>query len=449
MKILVVGAGYVGLVTGTCLAELGFSVTCIDRDTTKIVRLRAGHLPILEDGLQAIVDAQLKSGRLMFSADMKDHVEDADIVMIAVGTPSQPDGQLDLSAVEAVTRQVAPLLKRHAVLVVKSTVPAGTCARLERGVAALRKSDDVTVVSNPEFLREGSAVTDFFAPDRIVIGSSNATASEKVAALYDRFRVKGVPFVLTDATTSELIKYAANGFLAMKITFINELAHLCNAIGTDVDDLARGIGLDPRIGLAFLKPGPGYGGSCFPKDILALSALGQEANSPVRLIESVATANAFHIRRLLSQASAFFSRCWNTAHLQGNNFEGRRIAVLGLAFKANTDDIRDSASLVICQQLLRSGAHVIAYDPAASENAKHKLPELHIAMSIADALKDAEGVIVMTEWRAFAEFDWATHGNNLMKIKAIVDFRNIFDPAQMQSAGFEIMNLGRRSNVTL
>jgi UDPglucose 6-dehydrogenase len=441
---MVIGAGYVGLVTGTCLAELGFNITCVDRDALKIERLQAGHLPIVEDGLQDVVDAQRNSGRLTFSSQMADHVADADIVMIAVGTPSQPDGQLDLSAVEAVTRSVAATLKRDAVLVVKSTVPAGTCARLERTVATLRKAEDIRVVSNPEFLREGSAVADFFAPDRIVIGSSNETASEKVASLYARFRDKGVPFVLTDSTTSELIKYAANGFLAMKITFINELAHLCNAIGTDVDDLARGIGLDPRIGQAFLKPGPGYGGSCFPKDILALSALGQEANSPVRLIESVATANAFHVRRLLSQASAFFARAWGVSNLHEHNFEGRRIAILGLAFKANTDDIRDSASLVICQQLLRAGAHVSAYDPAAGENAKQKLPELNVANSIEGALRDADGVIIMTEWRDFKEFDWKKTGINLMKTRAIVDFRNIFEPQQMQSAGFEIMNLGRR-----
>jgi UDPglucose 6-dehydrogenase len=441
---MIIGAGYVGLVTGTCLAELGFDVINVDRDEAKIARLKQGHLPIMEEGLQNLVDAQQKQGRLVFSSRLDEHVATADIVMIAVGTPSQPDGQLDLTAVEAVTADVAKKLKRDAVLVVKSTVPAGTCARLERVVEALRKSSDIKVVSNPEFLREGSAVQDFFAPDRIVIGSSSETATEKVAKLYEKFRAKGVPFVTTDSTTSELIKYAANGFLAMKITFINELAHLCNALNTDVEDLARGIGLDPRIGSAFLKPGPGYGGSCFPKDILALSALGQEANSPVRLIESVATANAYHVRRLLSQASAFFARCWGATESLESIFEGRKIAVLGLAFKANTDDIRDSASLVICQQLLRAGGHVTAYDPAAGENAKQKLPSLDVASSIEDTLRNADGVIIMTEWRQFGDFDWAKQGKALMKCAAVVDFRNMLIPQRMRSADFKLMNLGKR-----
>jgi UDPglucose 6-dehydrogenase len=444
LKIAVIGSGYVGLVTGSCLAQLGFSVANIDSNEKKIERLRNGNIPILEAGLTDLVGEQQRSGRLVFTSALAGNVKAADIAMIAVGTPSLPDGQLDLTAVEAVTKQLAKLMKRDATIVVKSTVPAGTCARLERFVAAARNANDVKVVSNPEFLREGSAVADFFSPDRIVIGASDAAAGKKVATLYDRFRKDDVPFVMTDQTTSELIKYAANGFLAMKITFINELAHLCNALNTDVSDLARGIGLDPRIGAAFLKPGPGYGGSCFPKDILALSALGQEANSPVRLIESVATANAFHVRRLLSQATGFFSRCWGLADNHERNFDGRRIAVLGLSFKANTDDIRDSASLVICRQLLRAGAQVTAYDPAAGANASAQIPELEVKPTLEDALLKADGVIIMTEWNEFDAFDWHKKGLPLMAQPIIVDFRNLLDPAKLRRSGFKVMNLGRR-----
>jgi UDPglucose 6-dehydrogenase len=444
LKVLVIGSGYVGLVTAACLAELGFSMISADRDAAKIERLSAGYIPIFEAGLSDLVKAQRDSGRLQFTTDVNLHAVDADIVMVAVGTPSMPDGQLDTSIVEAVTEQVALLIKPGATIVVKSTVPAGTCARLQKCVEQLRNRTDVKVASNPEFLREGTAVADFFAPDRIVIGCSDESASEKVAALYAKFKSEGVPFVLTDATTSELIKYAANGFLAMKITFINELAHLCSALGTDVGDLATGIGLDPRIGPAFLRPGPGYGGSCFPKDILALSALGQEANSPVRLIESVASANAFHVRRLLSQAASFFSTCWNLDDNRIAIFQRRRIAVLGLAFKANTDDVRDSASLTICRQLLREGADVIAYDPEASANAKREVPSLKIAQTMEQALQGAEGVVIMTEWRSFAQFDWIGAGHSLVSIPAIVDFRNMLEPKVLRDSGFALMNLGRK-----
>jgi UDPglucose 6-dehydrogenase len=444
LKVLVIGSGYVGLVTASCLAKLGFNVTNVDTNADKITQLRAGNMPIFENGLQEIVDEQVQSGRLDFTSEAAHHVPLADIVIIAVGTPSMPDGQLDTSIVEAVIAQVSFDMKYGATIVVKSTVPAGTCARLERRVAKLRNADDVKVVSNPEFLREGTAVEDFFAPDRIVVGASDDVARDKIASLYAAFASRGVPFVLTDTTTSELIKYAANGFLAMKITFINELAHLCSVLGSDVGDLATGIGLDPRIGPAFLRPGPGYGGSCFPKDILALSALGQEANSPVRLIESVATANAFHVRRLLSQAAAFLAKCWNLQDGKMRTFEGRRIAVLGLAFKANTDDVRDSASLTICRQLLREGAEVVAYDPAASQNAKREIPELEIAASLDDALQNSEGVIIMTEWAEFATFDWCVRGKQLLVTPAVMDFRNLLDPKTLRTAGFSVMNLGRK-----
>ena len=444
MNILVVGSGYVGLVTAACLAELGFTVANMDKDERKITRLQSGDIPIFENGLQDIVKTHVQSGKLSFTTELEPAAAIADIAIVAVGTPSLPDGQLDTSIVEAVTVQLAELVKSEAAIVVKSTVPAGTCARLEARVARLRGSNDVKVVSNPEFLREGTAVQDFFAPDRIVIGASETAAIEKVARLYANFKSKGVPFVLTDSTTSELIKYAANGFLAMKITFINELAHLCSVLGSDVGDLAKGIGLDPRIGPAFLRPGPGYGGSCFPKDILALSALGQEANSPVRLIESVAAANAFHVRRLLSQAGSFLSRCWGVEGDRKNVFEGRRIAVLGLAFKANTDDVRDSASLTICRQLMREGANVLAYDPAAGGNAKREIPDLQLASSLQQALSGADGVIVMTEWPEFAAFDWCEMGKSLLSTAAIVDFRNILDPSSLRAAGFFLQNLGRK-----
>jgi UDPglucose 6-dehydrogenase len=444
MKIVVVGSGYVGLVTAACLAELGFQVTNVDRDESKIANLRAGEIPIYESGLQEIVATQVASGRLVFTTDISPHIGAADIAMVAVGTPSMPDGQLDTSAVEAVTLQIARLVKPGAAIVIKSTVPAGTCARLESRIEHFRPAKDVKVISNPEFLREGTAVADFFAPDRIVIGGSDPVARDLVARLYEVFKSKGVKFVLTDSTTSELIKYAANGFLAMKITFINELAHLCSALGSDVSDLALGIGLDPRIGPAFLRPGPGYGGSCFPKDILALSALGQEANSPVRLIESVAAANAFHVRRLLAESASFLAQCWGCEGERTRIFEGRRITVLGLAFKANTDDVRDSASLTICRQLLREGAKVVAFDPAAGPNAKREIPDLEVAPSLEAAIEGSDGVIIMTEWSNFAAFDWCGKGKQLLATPAIVDFRNLLDPIELKSAGFSLKNLGRK-----
>jgi UDPglucose 6-dehydrogenase len=443
VKVLIVGTGYVGLVTGACLAELGAQVVNVDNNSSKIARLRAGEMPIAEHRLTDIVIAQCKSGNLTFTTDMAEDIETSAIVMIAVGTPSLADGQLDLSAVELVTRRVGELAKAGTVVVVKSTVPAGTCERLERNLAIQRGAADLSVVSNPEFLREGSAVADFFAPDRIVIGTNDVAARKKLAELYTWFEEKRVPFLYTDATTSELIKYAANGFLAMKITFINEMAHLCSVLGSDVIDLARGLGLDPRIGPAFLKPGPGYGGSCFPKDVLGLLALGQEANTPLRLIESVASANAHHVRRLVNLAGTFFAKTWGDQKSGRSVFDGRRIAVLGLAFKANTDDVRDSASLTIVRQLLRDGAEVIAYDPEAGANAKREVPDLLLGNSTAEAIARADGVIIMTEWNEFADFDWIEVGSKLVKNKAIADFRNLLAPLELRNSGFNIFNLGR------
>ncbi len=445
MKVLIVGTGYVGLVTGACLAELGIRVVNVDNNSSKIAKLRAGEIPISEISLTDIVIAQSKSGNLTFATDMASDIETAQIIMIAVGTPSLPDGQLDLSAVEAVATRIGELAKPGTVVVVKSTVPAGTCERLERRLASQRGTADLSVVSNPEFLREGSAVADFFAPDRIVIGTKDLVAREKLSELYSWFEQKRIPFLYTDATTSELIKYAANGFLAMKITFINEMAHLCSALGSDVIDLAKGIGLDPRIGPAFLKPGPGYGGSCFPKDVLGLSALGQEANTPLRLIESVASANAHHVRRLMSLAATFFAKIWGDEQLGQHVFAGRRIAVLGLAFKANTDDVRDSASLTILRQLLREGADVVAYDPEAGANAKREISNLVLAATMSEALRGADGAIIMTEWREFSEFDWIKEGSKVMKNRAIADFRNLLPPADLRNAGFKVLNLGRIS----
>jgi UDPglucose 6-dehydrogenase len=443
VKVLIVGTGYVGLVTGACLAELGVRVVNVDNNSSKIAKLRAGEIPISELGLTDIVIAQTKSGNLTFATDMSEDISTSDIVMIAVGTPSLPDGQLDLSAVDAVTTRIGQLAKAGTVVVVKSTVPAGTCERLERRLASQRGVADLSVVSNPEFLREGSAVADFFAPDRIVIGTKDLVAREKLSELYIWFQEKSVPFLCTDATTSELIKYAANGFLAMKITFINEMAHLCSVLGSDVIDLAKGLGLDPRIGPAFLKPGPGYGGSCFPKDVLGLSALGQEANTPLRLIESVASANAHHVRRLMSLAATFFAKTWGDEQSGQQAFAGRRIAVLGLAFKANTDDVRDSASLTILRQLMREGADIIAYDPEAGANAKREIPNLVLAATMAEALENADGVIIMTEWAEFSAFDWIGQGSKLLKNRAIVDFRNLLAPADLRNAGFKVLNLGR------
>jgi UDPglucose 6-dehydrogenase len=443
VKALIIGTGYVGLVTGACLAELGIRVVNVDNNSSKIAKLKAGEMPISETSLADIVINQSKSGNLTFATDMAEDIQTSQIVMIAVGTPSFPDGQLDLSAVEAVAMRIGQLAKPGTVVVVKSTVPAGTCERLERRLASQRGVSDLSVVSNPEFLREGSAVADFFAPDRIVIGTKDLVAREKISELYSWFEEKHVPFLYTDAATSELIKYAANGFLAMKITFINEMAHLCSVLGCDVMDLAKGLGLDPRIGPAFLKPGPGYGGSCFPKDVLGLSALGQEANTPLRLIESVASANAHHVRRLMSLAATFFAKIWRDEQQGPHVFAGRRIAVLGLAFKANTDDVRDSASLTILRQLIREGADVIAYDPEAGANAKREVPDLVLARSMADALLGADGAIIMTEWREFSEFDWIEQGAKLMKNKAIADFRNLLAPTDLRNAGFKILNLGR------
>jgi UDPglucose 6-dehydrogenase len=443
VKVLIVGTGYVGLVTGACLAELGNQVVNVDNNISKIEKLKLGEIPISERGLSDIVIAQSQCGNLAFVTDLADDIQSTEIVMIAVGTPSLPDGQLDLSAVEAVASRIGELAKPGTLVVVKSTVPAGTCERLQRQLTIQRGAAELIVVSNPEFLREGSAVADFFAPDRIVIGTKDLAARKKLAGLYKWFEEKSVPFLYTDATTSELIKYAANGFLAMKITFINEMAHLCSVLGSDVVDLAKGIGLDPRIGPAFLKPGPGYGGSCFPKDVLGLSALGQEANTPLRLIESVASANAHHLRRLTSLAGNFFAKLWEEDSADQRIFAGRRIAILGLAFKANTDDVRDSASLTIVRQLMREGADVVAYDPEAGPNAQREISNLVLAATMVEAIRGADGVIIMTEWKEFSEFDWIKVGSKLMKNKALVDFRNLLAPTDLRNSGFKVLNLGR------
>ncbi|NIZ03394.1 UDP-glucose dehydrogenase family protein [Thalassospira lucentensis] len=435
MRVAMIGTGYVGLVSGACFSEFGTDVICVDKDVEKINRLEDGIMPIYEPGLDVLVENNVKAGRLTFTTDLKEGVKDADAVFIAVGTPTRRgDGHADLSYVYAAAEEIAEAMEGFTVIVTKSTVPVGTGREVERIIRAKRPDAEFAVVSNPEFLREGSAIGDFMRPDRVVIGTSNERAREVMSDLYRPLYLIETPIVFTTRETSEMIKYAANTFLAAKITFINEIADLCEKVGADVHDVARGIGLDGRIGKKFLHPGPGYGGSCFPKDTLALVRTAQEYDSPLRIIETVVSVNA---DRKKAMADRIISAC-------GGSVEGKTIGILGLAFKPNTDDMRDAPSLDIVPALIAAGATVKAYDPEAMEEAKKLLDGLNYCENAYDTIENADAMVVLTEWNEFRGID-LDRIKELLKHPIVVDLRNVYDPAEMAASGFSYSCVGRAS----
>ncbi|MDH3232172.1 MAG: UDP-glucose/GDP-mannose dehydrogenase family protein [Alphaproteobacteria bacterium] len=433
MRIAMIGTGYVGLVSGACFSEFGHRVTCVDVDADKIARIEKGDIPIFEPGLDVLVEKNVANGRLDFTTDLPKAVSNADAVFIAVGTPARRgDGHADLTFVYAAAAQIAEAIDHYTVIITKSTVPVGTGREVERIIREARPEAQFDVVSNPEFLREGAAIEDFMRPDRIVIGSESETASEAMRELYRPLFLRETPILITSRETSELIKYAANTFLATKITFINEIADLCEQLGANVQDVAKGIGMDGRIGAKFLHPGPGYGGSCFPKDTLALVRTGQEYGAPLRIVETVVETNE---QRKTQMAEKVVAGC-------GGSVEGKTIAVLGLTFKPNTDDMRDSASLAIIPALQRGGAAIRAYDPEGMAEAKKSLHDIVWCNDAYETMEGADAVVIITEWNEFRALD-LSRAKALMRAPVMIDLRNIYTPAEMAEAGFAYTSVGR------
>ncbi len=433
MRVAMIGSGYVGLVSGACFSEFGIEVVCVDTNEDKIARLQGGEVPIYEPGLDELLERNVADERLTFSTDLTAAVAGADAVFIAVGTPSRRgDGHTDLDYVHQAAREIAAALNGYTVIVTKSTVPVGTSREVVRIVREARPDADFDVASNPEFLREGSAIGDFMRPDRVVIGTDSERAREVMRQIYRPLYLIETPIIFTEPETAELIKYAANAFLATKITFINEIADLCEKVGADVHDVARGIGLDGRIGRKFLHPGPGYGGSCFPKDTLALVRIAERAGAPTRIVEAVVEVNA---ARKKAMAEKVIAHC-------GGSVEGKTIAVLGLTFKPNTDDMREAPSLGIIPALQGAGARVRAYDPAGLEAAGNLLDDVVWCESAYAAMEGADALVIVTEWNAFRALDLA-RVKRLMKAPVMIDLRNIYDPEEMSAAGFHYASVGR------
>ena len=434
MKIAVIGTGYVGLVSGACFSEFGFDVTCVDNDQAKIDLIQNGTMPIYEPGLEDLVARNVAASRLHFTTDLASAVADADAVFIAVGTPTRRgDGHADLSFVYAVAREIAPHLQGYTVVVTKSTVPVGTGREVHDIVAKANPDADFDVASNPEFLREGAAISDFMRPDRVVVGTTSERARTVIRALYRPLYLIETPIIFTELETSELIKYASNAFLAVKISYINQMADLCEAVGANVHDVAKGMGLDKRIGNKFLHAGPGYGGSCFPKDTLALVKTAEQHDVDISIVDDVVSYND---KRKQSMAGRVI------AALEGK-VNDKVIAILGLAFKPETDDMRDSPSIDIVRELADAGARIKAYDPKAMDEARHMLPkDVSYCDSASDCIADADAVVIVTEWNEFraltaAQFIAAMRGH------VLVDLRNIYDAAQMRDAGLAYSSIGR------
>jgi UDPglucose 6-dehydrogenase len=434
MRIAMVGAGYVGLVSGACIADFGHQVTCIDKDSIKISALNAGEIPIYELGLDEIVRSNVRQGRLSFATDLSEILDEADAVFIAVGTPSRRgDGHADLSYVYAATREIALALTRFTVVITKSTVPVGTGDEIERIIRELRPEIDFAVVSNPEFLREGAAIHDFKHPDRIVVGTDDERARAILAEIYRPLYLNRAPIVFTGRRTAELIKYAANAFLATKVTFINEIADLCERVGADVQEVARGIGLDNRIGSKFLHPGPGFGGSCFPKDLRALIKTAHDYDVPMRILEAVETVNDTRKRAMARKVSSVF----------GGVLRGKTIAILGLTFKPNTDDVREAPSVALITALQDMGARVRAYDPVGMEQAKQILADVTYCQGPYDCVEEADAVVIITEWEQFRALD-LERVRDLMACPVMVDLRNVYRPEDVKKYGFAYTSVGRR-----
>ncbi|MCG8547789.1 MAG: UDP-glucose/GDP-mannose dehydrogenase family protein, partial [Alphaproteobacteria bacterium] len=432
MHIAMIGTGYVGLVSGACFSQFGIEVTCVDLDEAKIASLQAGKIPIYEPGLDEIVERNASAGRLHFTTDLASAVSGADAVFIAVGTPSRRgDGHADLTYVYDAARQIAAALNGYTVVVTKSTVPVGTGREVERVILGVRPDADIDVVSNPEFLREGSAIEDFTRPDRVVIGTQSLRAQEVMREMYRPLFLNETPILFTKRETAELVKYATNAFLATKITFINEIADLCEQVGADVHDVARGIGLDGRIGRKFLHPGPGYGGSCFPKDTLALVRTAQDAGVGMRIVDSVVEVNA---GRKKAMADRVVAAC-------DGSIDGKTIGVLGLTFKPNTDDMRESPALEIVPALTAAGANIRAYDPKGMEEAKRLLDGVTWCGDAYEAMDGADALVIVTEWNEFRSLD-LQRARAALKRPLVIDLRNIYNAAELARARFEYHGVG-------
>ncbi len=432
MHISVIGTGYVGLVTGACFAEFGVHVTCVDVDSEKVEKLKKGVIPIYEPGLDKIVEKNAAAGRLQFTTDIKSAVESSLVVFLAVGTPPQADGSPDMSYYRQAAKDVAEAMNGYKVLVTKSTVPVGTGKWLHEFVTANLKIDtEFGVASNPEFLREGAAIEDFMRPDRVVIGSNDERAVDVMKDLYRPLYLIETPIVITSLEAAELIKYAANAFLATKITFINEIANLCDAIGCDVHDVARGMGMDNRIGRKFLHPGPGYGGSCFPKDTRALTTVADKFGVETRIVDAVVEANERQREAMVPKIERLLG-----------SIDGKQIGVLGLSFKPETDDMRESPAIEIIKALVEKGARVRAYDPVAMDEARHCLPDIEYAEDEYDAIRDADILVIITEWNQFRALDMEKV-RSLLRAPKIADLRNIYEPVDMKEMGFEYVGVGR------
>jgi UDPglucose 6-dehydrogenase len=435
MKIAMVGSGYVGLVSGACFADFGHDVVCIDKDPSKIERLNNNIMPIYEPGLAELVAGNVKAGRLSFTTDLAEGIAGAQAIFIAVGTPSRRgDGHADLSYVYAVAQEVGDHLTTPAVIVTKSTVPVGTGDEVERIIADTGTKVQFAVASNPEFLREGAAIGDFKRPDRIVIGTEDEWAKTIMNEVYRPLFINKAPILFTARRSSELIKYAANAFLAVKITFINEMADLCEQVGANVQDVARGIGMDNRIGSKFLHAGPGYGGSCFPKDTLALLKTAEDYDSPTRIVEAVVKVNESRKRAM--------GRKVVDAIGGATEARGKKVALLGLAFKPNTDDMRDAPAIAIAQTLQDAGVNVVGYDPESMEMAAPLMPGVTMAKNAFEAAQDADAVVIVTEWDAFRGLD-LDRLRATVKAPVLIDLRNVYDPAEARAKGFAYSSIGR------
>jgi UDPglucose 6-dehydrogenase len=436
MNITMIGTGYVGLVTGTCLAEFGHSVTCVDKVAAKIDQLKQGRIPIYEPGLEALVSKNVGEGRLKFTTSLADSVPEAEAVFIAVGTPTsrRGDGYADLSYIFDASREIAPYLSTYKVIVDKSTVPVGTASQVERIIRQANPEADFDVASNPEFLREGAAINDFMRPDRVVIGVKTERARQVLHEIYKPLYLLDTPIVSTSVETAELIKYAANAFLAVKISFINEIANVCEAVGADVSALAKAIGMDGRIGGKFLHPGPGYGGSCFPKDTLALMRIVQEYGESLRIVAAAVEVNGAQKARMVKKIR----------DMLGGSEAGKTIGVLGLTFKPETDDMREAPAVSILPALMEKGARIRAHDPKGMEEAKKYLPpEVEYAANAYDACAGADAVVLLTEWNQYRALDLAKL-RAAMNTPVFIDLRNVYDPERMKSEGFRYAGVGRK-----
>uniref|UniRef100_Q07SL2 UDP-glucose 6-dehydrogenase n=1 Tax=Rhodopseudomonas palustris (strain BisA53) TaxID=316055 RepID=Q07SL2_RHOP5 len=435
MRVTMIGAGYVGLVTGVCLADFGHDVICVDNDASKIDALHAGKVPIYEPDLDRLITNNVREKRLQFTTDLADAVRCAEVVFIAVGTPSRRgDGHADLQFIFAAAREIARAVEGYTVIVTKSTVPVGTGDEVELVMRQENPSAEFSVVSNPEFLREGAAIRDFKFPDRIVVGTDEKRAREVMTNVYRPLYLNRLPILFTSRRTAELTKYAANAFLATKITFINEIADLCEKVGADVQEVARGIGLDNRIGSKFLHAGPGFGGSCFPKDTLALIKTGQDFEAPLRIVEAVAAVNENRKRAMARKV----------VHMLDGDVRGKTIAILGLTFKPNTDDMRDAPSIPLITALVDRGADIRAFDPVGMENAQRLLPEVEYCLDPYEAATTADALVIVTEWEQFRALDFQRL-KRLMVTPAIVDLRNIYDVKEIERLGFAYEGVGRGS----